>query len=214
MVFLASNSPRRRQLLNAAGIDFTFTPAAVDEQPLPGEDPPAYVQRLAEAKARAARPSSPGWVLAADTTVALDGEILGKPDNLAHAAAMLGRLRGRDHVVYTALTLLQAPGGPAFGELCASQVPMRAYSDGEIEAYVASGDPLDKAGAYAIQHPGFAPVERLQDCYANVVGLPLCHLARLLRRLEQPVPGDLPRRCQAELGYDCPVYDRILRGVL
>ena len=123
---------------------------------------------------------------------------------------MLRQLRARTHQVLTALAVLQTGSGRLLLDICVTDVPMRAYSDAEIEAYVASGDPLDKAGAYAIQHAGFHPVKSLDGCYANVVGLPLCHLARMLHRLGLPPRANLPLACQAALGYQCPVYEQIL----
>ena len=119
-------------------------------------------------------------------------------------------MRGRSHQVLTALAVLQSRSGRLLTDVCVTDVPMRAYTEAEIEAYVASGDPLDKAGAYAIQHAGFHPVASLAGCYANVVGLPLCHLARMLRTLGLPPQADLPQACQAALGYQCPVYEQIL----
>ncbi len=164
-------------------------PADVDESLLPGELPQVYVRRLAEMKARAVLSrveQSPREallqrfvVIAADTAVVDGTDILGKPEDAAEAEAMLRSLRGRIHQVYTGLAAL-AVGGRLLNDICVSEVVMRDYSDAEMMAYIASGDPLDKAGAYAIQHAGFRPVERLQGCYANVMGLPLCHLVRLL----------------------------------
>jgi MAF protein len=211
MILLASNSPRRKQLLALAGWPYRIQPADVDETPLPGEPAEAYVLRLAESKARAAAGSAEdGLVLAADTTVVDAGAILGKPNDADQARAMLWQLRGRSHQVLTALAVLQSHTDRLLTDVCATDVPMRAYTEAEIEAYVASGDPLDKAGAYAIQHAGFHPVESLAGCYANVVGLPLCHLARMLRKLGLSPRADLPQACQAALGYQCPVYDQIL----
>jgi septum formation protein len=210
MILLASNSPRRRELLALGGWPYRIQPADVDETPLPGELPAAYVLRLAESKARAAAGSwTAQLVLAADTTVVDSGSILGKPRHAAEAREMLLRLRGRSHQVFTALAVLPASGERMSTDLCVTDVPMRAYSEAEIEAYVASGDPLDKAGAYAIQHDGFHPVESLAGCYANVVGLPLCHLANKLFKLGLPVRADLPHACQTALGYSCPVYQQI-----
>ena len=211
MILLASNSPRRKQLLALAGWPYRIQPAEVDETPLPGEPAEAYVLRLAESKARAAAGSAEdGLVLAADTTVVDAGAILGKPNDADQALAMLRQLRGRSHQVLTALAVLQSRSGRLLTDVCVTDVPMRAYTEAEIEAYVASGDPLDKAGAYAIQHAGFHPVASLAGCYANVVGLPLCHLARMLRTLGLPPQADLPQACQAALGYQCPVYEQIL----
>lgn len=211
MILLASNSPRRKQLLALAGWPYCIQPAEIDETPLPGEPAEAYVLRLAESKARAAAGSAEdGLVLAADTTVVDAGVILGKPNDADQALAMLRQLRGRSHQVLTALAVLQSRSGRLLTDVCVTDVPMRAYTEAEIEAYVASGDPLDKAGAYAIQHAGFHPVASLAGCYANVVGLPLCHLARMLRTLGLPPQADLPQACQAALGYQCPVYEQIL----
>jgi septum formation protein len=140
-------------------------------------------------------------VIAADTTVALDGESLGKPSNAAEATAMLRALRGRPHQVYSGLTVLQ--GDQILTELVESIVWMRHYSEEEIVHYVASGDPLDKAGSYAVQHAGFHPADRVEGCFANVMGLPLCHLARMLVQLGVPVPVDVPAVCQAHTGFMC-----------
>ena len=210
MILLASNSPRRKELLALGGWPYHVQPADVDETPLAGELPGAYVLRLAESKARAAAGvETSQLVLAADTTVVDGGSLLGKPRHAAEAGEMLRRLRGRTHQVFTALAVLPASGERVLTDLCITAVPMRAYSDAEIEAYVASGDPLDKAGAYAIQHAGFHPVESLAGCYANVVGLPLCHLANMLFRQGLPVRADLPQVCQSAPGYRCPVYQQI-----
>jgi MAF protein len=191
VLYLASNSPRRRQLLALSGWDFIPRPADIDETPLDGEDPAAYVLRLAELKARKTASTVPaaGIVLAADTAVVSpqDGsnpeEILGKPRDTAEAAEMLHRLRGRLHRVYTAIAAMRSPDGEVLTDLCVSWVPMRSYTDEEIDAYTASGDPLDKAGAYAIQNQAFHPVEDFTGCTASVMGLPLCHTAHLLGRL-------------------------------
>jgi septum formation protein len=187
-------------------------PAQVDEQPLPGEQGEAYVLRLSEEKARTAASQSrkARLVIAADTTVVEQGEILGKPQDPSEALAMLRRLRGRMHQVYTAVTVLDLETGRLLSDLCCTDVPMRNYSDQEMQAYVSSGDPLDKAGAYAIQNAGFHPVEDLRGCFANVMGLPLCHLVRTLRSLAFQPPQDVPQACQAHLDYDCPVYKDIL----
>jgi septum formation protein len=210
-ILLASNSPRRKQLLALGGWFYRVQPAEVDETPLLGEPADAYVLRLAESKARAAAALQPEeLVLAADTTVVDAGSLLGKPRHTGEAREMLRRLRSRTHQVFTALAVLHTPSGRLLTDLCVTDVPMRPYSDAEIETYLASGDPLDKAGAYAIQHPGFRPVEALAGCYANVVGLPLCHLTRTLRKLGLSPQADLSQACQAALGYQCPVYEQIL----
>ena len=143
----------------------------------------------------------------------MDGEtVLGKPAHAAEAVKMLRQLRGRTHQVYTGLAVLRTDFREALTDVCVTDVPMRRYGDLEIEAYVASADPLDKAGAYGIQHPGFHPVQDLAGCYASVMGLPLCHLLRLLRQIGAAAQSDLPRRCQDHLNYACPVSDAVLRG--
>ncbi len=211
MVTLASNSPRRRQLLGLTGLDFQVAPAEVDETPRPGELPRGYVLRLAEEKARAAAQTRlPGLVLAADTTVVEDGTaILGKPGGPEDAVAVLRRLRGKVHEVYTAIAVLRPSDGALVKDVCVTQVPMRTYSEEEIQAYVATGDPLDKAGSYAIQHAGFHPVENLQGCFANVMGLPLCLLAGLLRQLGMDPGNQIPPACQEGLEVACPVPDQV-----
>ena len=226
-LILASNSPRRRQLLASSGWAFTALAAEVDENPLPGEKPLRYVLRLAENKARAvASQASPGaTVLAADTTVvdcrAVDGAlqevILGKPVDPADAEEMLQRLRGRTHQVYTGMVVLQSAGESLFADWCVTSVLMRNYSDQEIREYIGSGDPLDKAGAYAIQHSGFHPVVNLQGCYANVVGLPICHVTRLLERVGKTpndAQGEASRlTCRSPLPHNCQIDRQVVEGM-
>lgn len=214
VLLLASNSPRRQQLLALGGWTFRVAAADVDESHRTDESPHSYVLRLAEAKARAAAKSARGEqiVIGADTTVVDGGRILGKPSGAAEAASMLKQLRGHSHSVYTGLAALRLADGKLVTDLCVTDVPMRAYSDEEIEAYARSGDPLDKAGAYAIQHASFNPVESLAGCYASVMGLPLCHLVRTLRQLDLPPAADVPMNCQTFLDYQCPVSPAILRG--
>ncbi len=217
VIILASNSPRRHALLGLLGLEYQPLPAQVDEIPQPGEDGETYVRRIAERKAiaAAAQAGAQGMILAADTAVidrSMDGndEILGKPTDPHQAEEMLRRLRGHIHRVLTALLLLRTEDGTMCSDLCSTEVPMRDYSDGEILAYVSSGDPMDKAGAYAIQHAGFHPVENMKGCFANVMGLPLCHLTRSLLRLGIVPNVDVPAKCQAALRYVCPVYRDIL----
>ena len=208
-ILLASASPRRRELLSLLGLPFSVVVADVDETDGDGESPQAMVQRLSRAKALAVVARYPhALVIAADTTVALDGESLGKPADSAEAAAMLLALRGRPHQVYSGLTVAQ--GNQTLTDLAESVVWMRDYSDKEIARYVASGDPLDKAGAYAVQHAGFHPAERVEGCFASVMGLPLCHLARTLVRLDVTVPAYVPAACRAHTGFACPIFGEIL----
>jgi MAF protein len=211
---LASNSPRRRELLALGGWKFESASPEVDESQRPGEEPGAYVLRLAENKARACASTNvpESIVIAADTTVVDGKTILGKPGNASEAAEMLGKLRDRTHQVYSGLCVIRTSDGNLGHDLCVTQVPMRNYDVQEIEAYVASGDPLDKAGAYAIQHPVFHPVERMSGCYASVMGLPLCHLARTLRPFDITPLTDISKECQAWLNYACPISARVLQG--
>jgi septum formation protein len=211
-ILLASNSPRRKELMSLTGWQFETCSPQVDEQPLPGEQGEAYVLRLAESKARAAAPQAgeARLVVAADTTVVYQGEILGKPQDNDEALSMLRRLRGNVHQLYTAVAVLDGQTGNLLNDVCCTDVLMRDYRDEELRAYVASGDPLDKAGAYAIQHTGFHPVEGLQGCFANVMGLPLCHLVATLRKLDYHPPHDLTQDCQPDLDFACPVYKEIV----
>jgi septum formation protein len=213
-LILASNSPRRSQLLALGNWKFDVIVSDVNERKLSGEKPDQYVLRLAEAKARAvahtARPEQ--IIIGSDTAVVDSAEILGKPKDNAEAVTMLTRLRGHSHQVYTGIAVLRVSEGKLVTDLCVTDVPMRSYSDEEIEAYTLSGDPLDKAGAYAIQHPGFRPVDKLSGCYASVMGLPMCHLMRSLRQLDVSPAADIPANCQTYLNYQCPVTREILRG--
>jgi MAF protein len=210
---LASNSPRRKQLLGLGNLRFTVTVPVVDERARSDESPGDYVLRLAREKALAvAREAGADQiVIGADTAVIDGGEILGKPRDRADAGRMLRQLRGRVHQVYTGLAIYRGRDSKILSELCVTDVPMRGYSEAEIEAYVETGDPLDKAGAYAIQHPGFQPVQSMSGCYASVMGLPLCHLVRALRKLDIHPEADVPAACQSLLKYACPVSRRILR---
>ena len=211
-LILASASPRRRELFSLLNVPFIAAAADVDEEIEEGESPQEMVCRLSLAKARAVALSYPeGLIVAADTTVALDGDVLGKPADEAEAVAMLRRLRGREHTVLSGVTVYHPASGRAITELAESTVLMRAYSDEEVSRYAASGDPLDKAGAYAIQHHDFSPVERIGGCYASVMGLPLCHLARALAQLGLMLPVDVSQACQGFTGHRCLVAGEILR---
>lgn len=173
---LASSSPRRRNLLASLGIDFVVRKPAIDETQREGEPPERYVQRLSVEKAAAIATEAqpPAVILAADTVVIDDGVILGKPADPNEARQMLRQLRDRAHRVCTAITLHRlGDGGQQVTRMTCTEVLMRAYSDAEIEAYIATGDPFDKAGGYAIQHPEFSPVAQIDGSYSNVVGLPL-----------------------------------------
>ncbi len=180
-LILASGSPRRRDVLHSLGLSFRVRPADLDESPLPGEDPATYVERLAGEKARA-RVEAGEAVLAADTIVVLDGEILGKPQDGPDARRMLATMQGRWHTVLTGVAL-RLPSGEEAVTVESTQVRIADLSEREIAAYVATGEPLDKAGSYGIQGRGALLVEEIDGNYGTVVGLPLPATARLFRRL-------------------------------
>jgi MAF protein len=225
-ILLASNSPRRRELFGLSGLPFVVDVADIDESLLPGEAPMEYVRRLARQKALTVAARSPvgSLVIGSDTTVVLEGGILGKPENPADARRMLLALRGRPHLVHTGISVV--PGGfsgaggatssPAPATLAGStdvvttEVWMRDYSESEIDQYIATGDPMDKAGAYGIQNQSFAPVVNMRQCYASVMGLPICALATLL--MKHGVAPALPVEigCQKLLKYPCGVSHQYL----
>ena len=210
-LILASGSPRRRQLLSLLGIPFVTKVAGVDESRLYGEPPTELVLRVSQAKALAIRDARPDeLVVAADTIVVLDGDILGKPSDPDDARQMLERLRGRSHMVYSGVTLWHPASRRMVSQLGESSVWMRDYGDDEIATYVESRDPMDKAGAYAIQHAVFDPVSHLEGCWLNVVGLPLCHLGRALARFGVCLPANVPGTCQAFSQHDCSVSSELL----
>lgn len=211
-LILASASPRRQELLRLLGLPFRVMVADVDEDSITDSDPAINVVATAHLKAVtiAVRCEAPAIIIASDTTVALDGQMLNKPANAAAAWQMLRALRGRIHYVHTGLVLLNTATGQMITDVATVPVPMRNYSDAEIATYITTGDPLDKAGAYAIQHPEFQPVNRLDGCFAGVMGFPLCHLTRALRRMGVPVAVDVAAACQRHIQYDCPVYESIL----
>lgn len=180
MLRLASQSPRRRQLLEQLGVNFTVLDVDVPELRAPGESPPAYVSRVARDKARAGLAKAPGaLVLGADTEVVLDDEVFGKPRDAVDAAAMLRRLSGRTHAVISTVWLVAVTGERS--ATCMSRVRFAVLDDATIAAYVATGESFGKAGAYAIQGRGAVLVEYLDGSYSGVMGLPLFETARLLR---------------------------------
>ncbi len=190
-VILASASPRRAEVLRNAGISFDTVPANVEEARRPNEAAEELVSRLAEAKARSAAEragssAGPALVVGADTAVVVDGLVLGKPASAEDARGMLQRLSGRTHGVITGLAVIRLPDGATVTERETTQVTFAPLSEQEIEDYVASGEPLDKAGAYAIQGRGGRFVTRIEGCHFNVVGLPLARLYRILREFGWP----------------------------
>jgi septum formation protein len=220
---LASSSPRRRELIGSLGIDFEIIKPDIDESLREGEDPLDYVRRLSAEKAETVAAqldrdtetmilAADTIVLAADTIGIIEGDpsaqkLLGKPANADEARAMLTLLREQPHQVYTAFWLLKLTRDDIAGDikrehyddLVETTVTMRPYSDAEIEDYIASGDPFDKAGSYAIQNAAFHPVVSIEGCYNNVVGLPLCAVKRGLAALNWP-------GITAPEGCDCPLY--------
>lgn len=195
-ITLASASPRRRELLAALSLAFTLLPAEIEETNNADVPPDALALYLSAHKAqKAACGTRDGIVIAADTIVLLAGEVLGKPRDADEATQMLRRLRGRSHKVFSGLTLIDVDVKRQWSCVVETEVWMRMYSDDEIAAYVASGDPLDKAGAYAIQYAGFRPVAEIRGCYANVMGLPICHLYGALRAWDVEVPVHPTEAC-------------------
>lgn len=195
-LLLASGSPRRRDLLAALGIPTAVRPPSVDEAVHAGEGPERYVERVVETKLRAALDDLArqgdghrfGAVLAADTTVILDGEVLGKPATDRDATAMVRSLSGRSHVVATRFAVASADGARSRARTVSTSVTFRALSDDEIAAYVATGEGRDKAGAYAVQGIGAFAVARIEGSYSNVVGLPQCEVVEALLA-EQLLPS-------------------------
>ncbi|MBV7334007.1 Maf family protein [Chloroflexi bacterium TSY] len=203
-MILASGSPRRQQFLTELGLTFDIRVADIDETPHPGEAPIPLVRRLASTKAQAVADQlqPDGYrslIIAADTIVALDNQLLGKPADATEATVMLHQLRNRMHQVYSGVSILSL-GGDGIAQtqrtiVNSTDVIMRDYSDEEVAEYVASGDPLDKAGAYAIQHPTFAPAAELSGCFASVMGLPLGDLCNLLSEFGVSVKTDVTSVC-------------------
>lgn len=195
MLVLASRSPRRVELLTLVGARFSTFPVDVDESPLPGERAEEHVQRLAEAKARAAAEArglngaEEAVVVGADTIVSLDRAILGKPSGADEAARMLERLSGRIHEVWTGLFLFDPSAGRSIGGALRSIVKFAPLNADDVARYVATGEPLDKAGAYAVQGKGAVFVEAIEGSYSNVVGLPLSYLKHLLGLLVERPAG-------------------------
>jgi septum formation protein len=184
-LILASASARRAEILRDAGIPFTVISSAVDETPIPGESGTHLVQRLADAKAElvAARAVGPAIVIAADTEVVLEGQVLGKPRTSDDARNMLAKLSARTHSVITGITLIRLPDAERRRFVETTQVHFTMLSDEELTRYLATEEPFDKAGSYAIQGRAGRYIPRIEGCYFNVVGLPLAHLCRALAEL-------------------------------
>jgi septum formation protein len=213
-IWLASASPRRREILSWTGINFNVIPSNMNESVFQGEKPEIYVQRLAREKAFSVQHQvgSNDLIIAADTIVIFEDRILGKPANTGEAFFMLNLLKAHEHQVVTALAILIPQLNKLLADRCITPVQMRAYSSDEIQAYIDSGDPFDKAGGYAIQHSGFDPVINFKGCYASVMGMPLCHLERNLRKIEGYLKMDMAGLCQKNLEYTCPIHQQVLDG--
>jgi 23S rRNA (uracil1939-C5)-methyltransferase len=204
-VTLASASPRRRELLAGLGLEFQVAPSNVPEEPQPGETAQEMVERLSLAKARAvAGKMEQGYVVGADSTVVLEGRSIGKPADNDEARRMLRELRGTRHQVTTGVTVIDAASGQQLTDSLTSAIAMRDFSDEEMEASIATGTPLDKAGAYAIQDEVFRPGQLVEGCYTNVVGLPLCRLREMLEHLGCPVSSRWAMPELAECRAECP----------
>lgn len=203
-LILASASPRRRELLARAGLTFEVIPSHVSESIGPDVDPGQAAMLLAARKAReVARKEPDAVIIASDTLVVVDSDVLGKPVDEAEARTMLECLRGREHRVISALVVLDPAGGRIEEGVVETRVRMRKYSRAEVEAYLKSGEPRDKAGSYAIQGRGGGLVKSFSGCFNNVVGLPLCELSRILARLSIPLPlAGVP--CSLPDGSPCP----------
>ena len=220
-LILASQSPRRQQLIQLLGYPVVVQVADVDESSVMEPDPAVNAVETAVLKAttiahRLHNQQERAFIVAADTIVALDGGMLGKPVDAAAAAHMLAVLRSRQHEVHTGLVVLDVRSGQMVQRVNTAVVTMRNYTDAEIAAYIASGDPLDKAGGYAIQHPVFQPVADMVGCYLAVMGLSICELVRVLDELNVPRRVDLTAvhaaHHLANLEYPCPIYQYLSHG--
>lgn len=213
---LASGSPRRQKLFGLVQTPFLVKPADVDEAGKSGEGPEEYVKRLARTKARAVGrdlaevPSREMLIIAADTTVVYQGEILGKPADSDEARDMLLQLQDKSHQVYSGLAVYHPGKDRMMSEVVETQVTLRTFEEDELDAYIESEDPFDKAGAYAIQNDEFHPVRSYQGCYANVMGLPLCRLEKMLKSFGASLSGDVPVQCQEQYNFDCHIPEKLL----
>ena len=216
---LASKSPRRKSLLRNLIDPFLVVNSDVEEKETRGETPAEFVVRLAREKAHKGGEDvvhnslENVFVIGADTIVVDEKEILGKPLDEEDAARILKQLRGRTHQVLSGIALYNLSTGEIQTQLVCTEVEMREYTDDEIQDYIASGDPLDKAGAYGIQNRDFNPAPNLYGCFANVMGLPLCHLAVLMTDMGIDTDHRVADRCQDSIDYQCPIYADVLAGM-
>ncbi len=205
---LASGSPRRRELLAELGLQFRVEASGAPEDPLPGESAEEMVRRLSREKAMvvAARMSD-GFVVGADSTVVLEGRAIGKPEDAEDARRMLRELRNTEHQVTTGLTVINVASGQSLTDHMTADITMRDFTDVEMELSIASGVPMDKAGAYAIQDPDFRPATMNEGCYTNVVGLPLCRLVAMLEELGYTLPESFNSSAGGRCPGPCPIRE-------
>jgi len=192
------------------GLPFTTSPSNTNEEKFDLETPEQYVIRMAYEKGRYKQLTADEFALSADTIVELDGEVIGKPRDEADAKTILNKLRGKTHLVHTAISLHNGETDEIMREICHTKVSMRNYSDEEIQSYLNQNNFLDKAGAYAIQDAGFHPVEGIEGCYSNVMGLPLCSLFHLFQQAGFRLDIKIAERCQGYNDITCEVYPQIL----
>ena len=215
---LASKSPRRKTLLRNLIDPFIVVNSDLDEREIPGENPDEFVVRLAKEKALKGGAGlltnslENAFVLGADTIVVDGTEILGKPQDQMDAARILEQLRDKTHQVLSGIALYNLSTREIQTRLVCTEVVMREYTDDEIRDYIASGDPMDKAGAYGIQNRDFNPAPEFFGCFANVMGLPLCHLALLMKEMGIETDYRVANRCQDSIDYQCPIYADVLAG--
>lgn len=211
-VILASKSPRRQELLRNLIDQFFVINSEVDETIASGEKPAEFVERLAKEKAIMAGEKVAGsslndlFVIGADTIVVDNDEILGKPIDEDDARRILEQLKGKNHFVLSGVALYNPFSKEIESRVISTEVMMRDYRASEIQAYIDNGDPFDKAGAYAIQNQSFNPVPQMTDCYANVMGLPLCDLYLLMKSMDLEANHQVAENCQVSIQYQCPVY--------
>ena len=209
---LASASPRRRELMNLLGLEFTITPADLDEDSLPGESPVEMVERLSRQKALAvAAGMESGLVIGADSTVVFEVQAVGKPVDDDDARRMLRMLSGTTHHVSTGITVVDAASGQILSDAMTSQISLRYLTDQEIDASIASGVPRDKAGAYAVQGTALRPAADWEGCYNNIVGLPICRLLEMLQELGYQLPDGWTVPDAVACGDDCPTVSAQLQ---
>lgn len=215
-IWLGSQSPRRRALVNLLGLPVRSLVADADEDSITEPDPALNVMMTAELKTAvisqslSSQPQPGAFLITADTTVALAGRMLNKPADEQEARDMLQAMRDHTHEVHSGYVVTDLSTGRQVKGVHTAVVTMRSYRDAEIEAYIATGDPMDKAGAYAIQHPVFRPVARLDGCFLSVMGLPLCDLIQVLRGFALPLRVDLTAVEKAHQQYPCSILQDLV----